>query len=140
MLDIEKPSRLQRSDKAVVVLLDTRGHCLFDALPRPDYCPPEGLEERHEETAADHHAHGQAGLTVPVEDGVDVVVTTHRTGGLQGVQAGVGGQVVTPRHANPHPACRPVNHGENRVVNTEYDDQVEMMDADGSRREVSFNS
>ena len=130
MLDIEKPSRLQRSDKAVVVLLDTRGHCLFDALPRPDYCPPEGLEERHEETAADHHAHGQAGLTVPVEDGVDVVITAHWTGGVQSVQCRVVGEVLTSRHTNTHTPSRPVYQGEYRVVDTEYNSQVAMMDTD----------
>ena len=106
--------------------------------PDPDHWPPHSLEERHEETAAAHHGQGQAGLTVPVEDGVDEVITPHRTGGVQGVEAGVGGQILTSRHTDPNPSCCPVNQGEYRVVDTECNRQVEVVDTDGSRGEISF--
>ena len=60
------------------------------------------------------------------------MITSDRTGGIHRLQAGVGGQAGTPRHTDPHPSRRPVDHGEDGVVETEYDGQVEMMDTEGS--------
>ena len=102
--------------------------------PEPDPAPPHTLQQWQQEAAAQHHPHRHAGSSFPVEDGIDVGVTGHGTGGVKEAQFGVLRQLLTLLEAEASTPRSPVDSGEYRVVDTKDDGQVEVVDADGSGR------
>ena len=45
---------------------------LTDLVSQPDEAPPEGHQQGHEDAASGDHARGEAGVVLPVQDGVNV--------------------------------------------------------------------
>ena len=70
---------------------------------------PEEMQDRQDQHPEADGAHGQAGLVAPIQDGVDVLLT---------------GLVV---HAHPQPAGRPVDEGEEGVIEPESDGEGEVQ-------------